>query len=749
MKHSRSNALLPEKSIKRQALQIGVVSAVLVFVIALMVWNTSGLNETLKRSTKQYVRDVSYQLTNDITTQLKAFEMALELVADSVPGIPNDTILQKFFKSKAELLNFDVIAVLDQQGNITPQGSELSGLGNVSEIQASFAGETSVVYTEAQNLLFAAPVYQDGMIEQVVVGVCGQGKIQELIQPKSFEGSGLSCIVDSSGQVVISPTNLKPFLQLDDIFENGADTKTTEAILQMKQDLQEKKSGAFEFTAVDGARLVMSYHALGINDWVLLTLVPADLISGEASAYIFRSFLIVGGVSLLFTIFLLSVLWSYRKNRIRLEHIAFTDPVTGGMNNAAFRAEFLRLAEHMPPNCYTVALLNVKGFKLINENFGIAAGDDILKYIDRVLVRHIHEGEIAARSEADYFFLCLREHNPEEIQNRLDEMIQDINSFAQYTDIHYCLTMQQGACLVDDPALDINILQDRARIACKMQGAPEKCMFYSADLLQALRNEQQLNALFEGSLQNRDFQIYLQPKVRLRDGAVCGAEALVRWFHPQRGVIYPSDFIPLFEKNGNICSLDLYVFEEVCILIRKWLDADQRMNFPISVNLSRVHFKNLNFLREFSRIKQKHRIPDGVIELEVTESSFFDEQQRELVKSSIEQMHASGFQCSLDDFGVGFSSLALLQEFDVDTIKLDRHFFGDISNVKSQHVIASFIELAGKLGIHIVAEGIETEQQLVYLRQVNCDMVQGYIFSKPLPVPEFETWCRENVLKLL
>ena len=124
-----------------------------------------------------------------------------------------------------------------------------------------------MVYTEAQNLLFAAPVYQDGMIEQVVVGVCGQGKIQELIQPKSFEGSGLSCIVDSSGQVVISPTNLKPFCSFDDIFENGADTKTTEAILQMKQDLQEKV-WCFLFTAVDGTRLVMSYHALGINDWV-------------------------------------------------------------------------------------------------------------------------------------------------------------------------------------------------------------------------------------------------------------------------------------------------------------------------------------------------------------------------------------------------------------------------------------------------------------------------------------------------
>ncbi|MGI5896404.1 MAG: bifunctional diguanylate cyclase/phosphodiesterase [Oscillospiraceae bacterium] len=744
MKRNRSNTLLPEKSTKKQVLQIGVLSAVLVFIIALMVWNTSGLNETLKRSTRQYVRDVSYQLTNDITTQLKAFEMALELTADSVPGIPNDTVLQRVLNRKADLLNFDILLVLARQGNTVPQRDDLAELGNLSGVQASFAGETSVVYTENQNLLFSAPVYRDGVVEQVIVGVCGQENVQALIQPKSFEGSGLSCIIDSSGQVVISPTDLKPFLQLDDIFKTGADARTTEAVLQMEQDLMRQASGAFEFTAVDDARLVITYHALGINDWVLLTLVPADLISGEASAYIFRSFLIVGGVSFLFTLFLFSVFWSYRKNRIRLEHIAFTDPVTGGMNNAAFRAEFPRLTEHTPPNCYVVVLLNVKGFKLINENFGIAAGDDMLKYIYNVLVRHTKEGEIAARSEADYFFLCLRENNPEEIQNRLDEIIQDINSFAQYTDIHYRLTMLQGACLADDPALDINTLQDRARIACRMQNDPEKCMFYSADLLQALRNEQELNALFEGSLQNRDFQIYLQPKVRLRDGAVCGAESLVRWFHPRRGMIYPSDFIPFFEKNDNICRLDLYVFEEVCALIRKWLDANQKLDFPISVNLSRAHFKNLNFLREFSRIKREYRIPDGVIELEVTESSFFDEQQRELVKSSIEQMHASGFQCSLDDFGVGFSSLALLQEFDVDTIKLDRHFFGDISNVKSQHVIASFIELAGKLGIHIVAEGIETEQQLAYLRQVNCDMVQGYIFSKPLPVSEFETWCRER-----
>ena len=546
----------------------------------------------------------------------------------------------------------------------------------------------------------------------------------------------MTCIVNSEAQVVISPTDLKPFLQLDSIFKSGGDTKAAQAVRKMKEALSQQQSGVFQFTATNELRLVMSYHPLGVNDWILLTLVPADLISGEANFYIFRAFLIVAGVSLLFALFLALSIRFYRKNRKQLEKIAFTDQLTGGMNNAAFQLKYQKLAETMCPGTYVVIMLNVKGFKFINENFGIVTGNDILKHIYGVLKRHIGEGELFARSEADHFFLCLKENEQEKIQWRLDGMISEINSFTLDSDIHYSITILQGAYLIDEPELHIGIIQDRARVVCQ----ETKCLFYSSDITQKTKNEHELNALFEDSIENHDFHVVLQPKVRLADGAIGGAEALVRWIHPQRGMIYPSDFIPIFEKSDKIYRLDLYVFEEVCKWLKGQMDNGHSL-FPISVNLSRRHFKNPNFLRSFSELKEKYTIPDKMIEFELTESIFFEMQQIEFVKNAINQIHRYGFLCSLDDFGVGFSSLALLNQFDVDTIKLDRQFFGDIANEKTQNVVASFIALADKLKIHIVAEGIETEEQLNYLRAMHCDMVQGYIFSKPLSISDFEKWC--------
>lgn len=167
------------------------------------------------------------------------------------------------------------------------------------------------------------------------------------------------------------------------------------------------------------------------------------------------------------------------------------------------------------------------------------------------------------------------------------------------------------------------------------------------------------------------------------------------------------------------------------------LKRDGREMFPVSVNLSRQHFRTPGFLDDFARIAEQHGIPRGIIEFELTESIFFDNRQIEIVKESIRTMHDLGFLCSLDDFGAGFSSLGLLKEFDVDTIKLDRSFFLNMSGRKAKDIIASLVELAGHLQVTTVAEGIETPDQVEYLRGIHCDMVQGYVFSKPLPIPEF------------
>ena len=246
----------------------------------------------------------------------------------------------------------------------------------------------------------------------------------------------------------------------------------------------------------------------------------------------------------------------------------------------------------------------------------------------------------------------------------------------------------------------------------------------------AVPEAQGQQALSEGQ-----FQPYFQPKFDIQHGdRLAGAEVLCRWIHPEKGMIPPGQFIPVFEKSGLIMQLDRYMFEQACSWYRRYLDeGGARIN--LAVNVSRAGLLREDFVDYYVRIKEKYGIPDGAMELEVTESLALGGE--ELLCQLVCELQAHGFTCSLDDFGAGFSSLGLLKEFDVDTIKLDRSFFLNMSGRKAKDIIASLVELAGHLQVRTVAEGIETPDQVEYLRSIHCDMVQGYVFSKPLPIPEF------------
>ncbi|WP_418973077.1 EAL domain-containing protein [Allofournierella sp.] len=726
----------PTKSILFHLRPIILIAAVSMVLSALLLWNSSALKRELAHSTEEYVMDVSAQLAGDISSRLDSFQQALESVACTLSPLPDQDALQASLNRQAQILGFDALAVIAPGGAAVPQGFPKEYL---QDRQNELFSGPAVTYLGGQDLLFSVPLEAGGPAGHILAGVRSKENIQALIEPKSYNGRGLTCIVNSSGAVVISPTDLKPFLQLGDIFSSGADAKAQQAISHMITGMAAQRSGVFQFTAVDGSNLVLSYHPLNANGWILLTLVPADLISGNAGAYIFRSFLLIAGGLLVLGLLFLALVQTYRANRRQLESVAYTDPLTGGLNRAAFQRAYQKLASGMPPSSCTLVFLDVKGFKLINESLGVRAGNKILQYICQTLQQHLQPGEIAARVNADQFVLCLQESAPGQVQARLDKMVGAINSAGRPAELQYALTIPQGACLIDDPATDLMLIEERARTACKLQSERSVCSFYNSDLIEKIKREQELNAQLPLSLAHGDFYVYLQPKVRLRDGALGGAEALVRWRHPQYGMIPPGEFIPLFERNGSVCTLDLYLFEQICALLRRWMDQG-RAPLPISFNLSRVHFKNPNYLEPFLRLKEQYRIPNGILEMELTESTFFDEQQRQLVQSSIVEMHRHGFLCSLDDFGVGFSALALLKDFDVDAIKLDRQFFSEIASSKSRAVISGFIALAQTLGIHTVAEGIETREQADFLRQAGCDMIQGFYFSKPLPIPEFETW---------
>lgn len=740
-----------EKPIFRRGWYIGFLSLVLVSVFALSILNAAKLQIELDRSTQDYLTDVTSQLSRDIRDAINNRITSLVMTADSFSQFTQnqDTdTMSGFLNRTAQILEFNPLIFFNREGfsvsshtdnSETPASPE--DFLKLPSVRASFQGSIQASYIGGKSIFYSVPVYRDSGVDGVLVGVRSKENMQSLISSKSFSGQMLSCIVDSQGQVIISPTDLKPFLQLEDIFKGEENEKVITDIQKMQRDMNENRSGVLKFTAVTKEELLLSYNALNINDWFLLTIIPADIISSGPNQYILQSFVIIGATILIFSLFLFAVFRFYNAHKRQLELIAYRDPLTGGLNNAAFQARYRELSKNMTPCTYSIVLLNVRGFKMVNEQFGIRTGNQILSYIYRVLRQHLHENqdEFAARGESDHFFLCLKEHSPDALQYRLNDMIHDVNTFYNTDLPALSLSFKQGACLADDPDQEITLLQDHARIALQSCGTDirHSCCFYDESLIQSLKMEQELNALFEDSIENRHFQIYLQPKIGLRSSRLEGAEALVRWNHPQKGIIFPSDFIPLFENNGKICRLDLYVFTEVCAAIDRWRQEGLPL-VPVSVNLSRQHFRDPNFLDTFGRIASSFKIPDKILEFELTESIFFDNQQIKTVRETIQEMHRMGFLCSLDDFGSGFSSLGLLKEFDVDTLKLDRSFFLNMSGQKAKDVISCLIDLSRHLKAKTVAEGIESMEQVELLGSMGCDMIQGYVFSAPIPVNEFE-----------
>ncbi|MGN1206441.1 MAG: EAL domain-containing protein, partial [Eubacterium sp.] len=250
-----------------------------------------------------------------------------------------------------------------------------------------------------------------------------------------------------------------------------------------------------------------------------------------------------------------------------------------------------------------------------------------------------------------------------------------------------------------------------------------------------LEREKHLEMRMEQALENGEFVPYLQPKYELANETIAGAEALVRWVSPEEGMILPGEFIPLFEKNGFIIELDLFMFEQVCKIIENWHHNDYRI-IPISVNMSRGHFLVPNFFERYREILERYDVPNGSIEIELTESLFFNEISA--MTELVDKIHEVGLRCSIDDFGSGYSSLNMLKNIKVDALKLDRVFFVETNEDKrGKDIINSILHLAQNLHLQTISEGVEIRSQVEYLKEMDCDYIQGYVFSKPMPVNEF------------
>ncbi len=413
------------------------------------------------------------------------------------------------------------------------------------------------------------------------------------------------------------------------------------------------------------------------------------------------------------------------------------DDVTRGKN----KKEFERIAKELlrrREGSYVLVYANIDRFKLINEVYGEAVGDCILREIHNTIDKDLGWDEVSGRIMADNFGILMRYHSLPKLEQRLDRISKKLAELADENGKKYGIILYFGVYTVQDDDVDVNTMLEHANLARK-KISPTHIVpmgIYDEKDKEKLSREKSLEMKMHQALASGDFIPYLQPKFELKGETVAGAEALVRWIDPEEGMIFPGEFIPLFEKNGFVVEIDLFMFEEVCKMVQAWYRAGRKI-IPVSVNLSRRHFEIPNFFRFYENILQKYDIPPKSIEVELTESLFYND--TEMLNSLVAQIHRAGLSCSIDDFGSGYSSLNMLKEVEVDALKLDRVFFESGEDDKrGKDVIQSVLRLAQALNLHTISEGVEERGQVEFLKEMNCDMIQGYVFAKPMPVSEFE-----------
>ena len=736
---------------------VRIIVTVVVFatVSSTLLFNTTYLRQFITHRTTQFAHDLTFQHTANINKEFNTRTLNMRMIADSLiqtNSTATNKLLEDFLKRKAELSIFNELYFIgvddmdekihDSHFHVPYHEVYLPHMHLLHNREST--DHACITHDEAGNLYYTQQIFDGKKILGLLIGTRHKNTFQDLMQLQSLNNNSVSCIIDKNTKVVAAPTSdhLPNNAHLDEfiLFEDTEETRIT--LENLQHDIGNLRSAVYMAKSeINHENIIISYNPLGINDWGVITFIPENQIAVDSYKYVIITFIVSILAISLFTLITITAFLSYKKNKHDMERIAFYDQVTQGLNNEGFQLRFKEIVAKTRPNTYAIVLINIKNFKLINQKYGKEAGDKTLRHIHKTIKNSLKNNEFIGRATADRFFICMREHVPEIIENRLKTMYDELNAFNLQRNTSYLLEFSCGVRIVEHPRKEIILTQDHARLANDLAAQENKfCVFYKKEFTDKLLKDQEMDQLFEASLKNGDFKLYLQPKVHLETGIVCGAEALVRWIHPKKGVIFPSDFIPLFENNGKICQLDLYMFEKVCQLINRW-QGQSRHLMPISVNLSRQHyFHNPDFLTTFAQLASDYSIPAGIIDFELTESIFFETEKFNSVKKSLEEMHDLGFLCSLDDFGVGFSSLGLLKEFDIDTIKFDRQFFIDISTEKSKTILESLMGMSEKLGIKTVAEGIETHEQLSYLGKTSCDMIQGYIFSMPLEVKEFEVW---------
>lgn len=391
---------------------------------------------------------------------------------------------------------------------------------------------------------------------------------------------------------------------------------------------------------------------------------------------------------------------------------------------------------------YAMVYLDIDKFKYINHNWGFEVGNEILVKVAQVLKNSAGEKDCYCRIGDDKFGFLTSYNSDEELLVTWEQLSDQFDAMQKkyFSDVK--ITMIAGLYVTQPDDISVSLVVDKANIARRsIKGAYKNtAKMYNHRLHEQTEQEKQFEKQMMIALENGEFIPFLQPKFHLETNEICGAEALARWQTAER-LISPMEFIPVFERNGFITRLDFIIYEEVFRFIREGLEKGYDM-YPISLNVSREHIHNATFLDELLELMEQYKVPHRLVELEITESVFSED--NEVLKNFVGGIREHEITVSIDDFGTAYSSLNMLKDVVVDTIKMDKTFIDNLTNdsgkevEKDKIIIKNIVSMINELNFDTVFEGVETTDHVDFLKEIGCDVGQGYIFAKPMPLQEFE-----------
>lgn len=742
-----------ELSSKKTALlwPVGILIVTLC-LLAMSVCYLGFVKETIREDAKGTLAEVGKHIaesldnailnTNDVLGGL-----ALEINQHSFA----DDVLQRFLSEQCDYWGFYDLAVIDKNGIcLHPDGSRdipanrqlLTDALLRGEITYDFyvsGGEDCVVY------YYPLPLEE----RDKYLAICGTYAVRNwdlLMEIDVFDNAAVTHVLTKDGVLIAGKHNqqVRTYYNFWDYLEH-ARFENNITLSEVQQALKNGESLYLSYWLDDSEHYLIC-TPLRFNDWYLMFTIPAMVVNSAGNRMV-QSVLVIGAcLTLVFLLLLFSFHCSYARAQKKLWAAAYVDEVTGGDNKNKFERDAMALLER---NGYSYMLVytNIDQFKVLNQRLGKEGADRILCSLYDAFQEKLTPKECCARLTADHFVLLMEEDG---IESRLSALAQGQMLQRTLSGAVCSIRLTFGLCAIEPGILELTAVIDRANLAMKMSPMRENGFaVYDATMMERAAREKELTEhMLQKNLQD-ECLIYLQPKVDIESGRVVGAEALARWNSPEFGFVSPGEFIPLAERTGSICQIDWVIFEMVCQTLARWRQEGIEL-LPISFNLSKAQLAIPNFLDRYWQIVQRYEIPCVYLDFEFTESLLYENSGA--LQQAVEEIHAMGARCSVDDFGFGYSSLGLLGQFEADTLKLDRSFFLDDASPDSRNnrIVRSVIQIADGLGMKTVAEGVEDGAHVDMLRQFGCGSIQGYYYSRPLPVDAFEQFLAEaNKRRLL